>query len=169
VLAAALLAVAGTGCSEDKQAQSPTTTSSPTTTAAVSRPKPGPHQSRWAKQVDAACKPWQKRIDAVTPQPTDTASLKPWLERALPLVRKQIAAVKAVKRPAKAGEADKARQFLDSLETTERALTRYVTTTNARVTAKANQALTEAGAAGATARAYAAALNVTQCGGYERG
>ena len=41
-------------------------------------PSPAPNQSRWAGQVDAACKPWQERIDAVPP-PTDAASLEDFL------------------------------------------------------------------------------------------
>ena len=136
MLAATLVVAAGTGCSEDKQAQAPATTSTPTTTPVVPRPKPGPHQSRWAKQVDNVCKPWQERIDAVTPQPTDTASLEAWLKGALPLVRKQIAAVKAVKRPAKTDEARKVRLFLDSLQKTERALTTYLAAIQANAPAK---------------------------------
>jgi hypothetical protein len=168
VLAATLVVAAGTGCSEDKQAEAPTT-STPTTTPVVTRPKPGPHQSGWAKAVDDVCKPWQERIDAVSPQPTDTASLQAWLERTLPLVRKQIAAVKAVTPPAKAGEARKVRQFLDSLQKTERALTRYLTAIQANAPAKERRALAEAAASGATTRAYAMSLNITQCGGYASG
>ena len=171
VLAAALVVAAGTGCSEDKQAgTSPQTTETGTTTSTVStRPKPQPSQSRWARQVDVACKPWQKRIDAVTPQPTDTASLQKWLEGTLPLVRKQIAAVEAVKPPAKAAEARKVRLFLNAVRKTERALTRYLAAIRENAAAKVRKALADAGASGAAARSYAASLGITQCGGYASG
>jgi len=170
VLAATLVVAAGTGCSEDKQAKSPGTTTGQTTTSQGStRPKPLPTQSRWAKQVDDVCKPWQERIDAVTPAPTDAASLETWLENTLPLVRKQIAAVKAVKPPVKEDEARKVRLFFESLEKTERALTRYLAAIRKNAPAKVRRALAEAGAAGAAARAYAVSLNITECGGYSSG
>ena len=167
VLAAALAVAAGTGCSEDKQSQSPTTTGATTTLS--TRPKPLPNQSRWARQVDDVCKPWQKQIEAVTPAPTDAATLRKWLEHALPLVRGQIAAVAKVKRPAKAEEARKVTLFLDSLQRTERALTRYLAAIKANKPAKVRKALADAGAAGAAARAYAVSLDVTGCGGYASG
>jgi hypothetical protein len=165
-MAAAVLA-ASTGCSGDKQAQTATTAS--TTTAQSTRPKPQANQIRWAKQVDAICKPLQKRIDAVTPAPTNTASLQKWLEGALPLVRDQIAAVKAVKPPAKEDEARRVRLFLDSVQKTERALTRYLKAIREKAQAKAQNALAEAGTSGAAARGYAVSLNITQCGGYSSG
>lgn len=168
VLAAALAVAAGTGCSEDKQAGSSTATTG-TTNPTATRPKPLPNQSRWAKQVDSACKPWQERIDAVTPSPTNAASLQKWLEHALPLVRQQIAAVKAVKSPAKADEARKANLFLGGLQKTERALTRYLAAIQANQPAKVRKALADAGAAGAATRAYAVSLDVTGCGGYSSG
>jgi hypothetical protein len=167
VLAAALVVAAGTGCSQDKQAQSPGTTGATTTVS--TRPKPLPNQSRWAKQVDSACKPWQKQIDAVTPAPTDTASLTKWLERALPLVRKQVAAVDAVKPPAKEEEARKVTLFVDGLQKTEGALTRYLAAIRANQPAKVRKALADASAAGPATRAYAVSLDVTGCGGYASG
>jgi hypothetical protein len=168
VLAAALAVAAGTGCSRDKQAQ-PGSTSGGTTSLGSNRPQPGPNQGRWAKQVDGVCKPWQERIDTVSPPPTNAASLQTWLENTLPLVRKQIAAVKAVKPPVKADEARKVTLFLDSLQKTERALTRYLGAIRANAPAKVRRALAEAGAAGAAARAYAVSLDITQCGGYSSG
>jgi hypothetical protein len=167
VLAATLVVTAGTGCSGDKQAQTATTAS--TAIAQATRPKPQTNQSRWAKQVDEICKPWQKRIDAVTPAPTNTASLQKWLEGALPLVRDQIAAVKAVKPPAKEDEARMVRLFLGSVQKTERALTRYLEAIGDKAPAKAQNALAEAGTSGAAARTYAVSLNITQCGGYSSG
>jgi hypothetical protein len=163
VLAVALVVAAGTGCSGNGRADGTGTSTAST------RPKPLPSQSRWAKQVDAACKPWQKRIDAVTPAPTNTASLPIWLEQALPLIRKQIAAVKAVKPPAKQGEARKVTRFLDSLQRTERALTRYLAAIRENAPAKARKAFADATASGAVARIQAASLDVAKCGGYSSG
>lgn len=171
VLAGTLAVAVGAGCGGKKQAQAPATSSNRTTTTSpgVTRPKPGPNQSRWAKEVDVTCKPWQKRIDAVSPAPTDTASLRAWLERTLPLVRKQIAAVKAVKPPTKRAEARKVRLFIDAVEKTERALTRYLAAIKANAPAKVRTALADAGASGSAARTYAVSLGITQCGGYASG
>jgi transposase-like protein len=159
VLAAALVVAAGTGCSGNGQANGTGTTTVPT------RPKPLPNQSRWAKQVDAACKPWQKRINAVTPAPTTTATLRIWFARARPLIRKQLAAIKAVKPPANQDEARKVTRFVNSLQRTERALTRYLAASRANAPAEARSALDEASASGAAARAQAASLHVTKCSG----
>jgi hypothetical protein len=149
------------GCSREKPAQPTTTTSA--------RPKVQPTQSRWAKEVDAACKPWQRRIDAVTPAPTNNASLQVWLTRTLPLVRKQIAAVDAVEPPNDQAEAKKVTKFLAGLHKTERALTRYLAAVRSGATAKAQKTLSEASASGAALRAQAKALDITQCGGYASG
>ena len=157
-----------TACSGNKQAQA-TSTASATTTTTSARPKRLPNQSRWAKQVDAACKPWQKQIDAVTPAPIDVPSLQKWLDQALPLVRKQLAAVKAVKLPENEDEATKVRLFLASLEKTERALTTYLAAIHEHAAAKAQKALDDAGASGSAARADAVSLDITQCGGYASG
>jgi hypothetical protein len=132
-------------------------------------PKPLPNQSRWAKQVDVACKPWQERIDAVSPAPTNTASLRIWLKQALPLIRKQIAAVEEVKPPAKQDEARKVTRFIDSLRRTERELTRYLAASRANAPTEARRAFAEASASGAAARTEAASLDVTKCGGYSSG
>jgi hypothetical protein len=158
-LAAALLVAAAAGCG-DKQA---------TTTAAATHPTVLPTRSRWAKQVDVVCKPWQDRIDAIRPAPTSVASLQMWLARALPLVRKQIAAVEKVPPPESTSEARKVTRLLDSLNTTERALTRYLAAVNAKTQAKAQTALTTAAAAGAKARALSLSLDITKCGGYSTG
>ena len=158
-LAAALLVAAAAGCG-DKQA---------TTTAAATPPTVLPTQSRWAKQVDVVCKPWQDRIDAIRPPPTSVASLQTWLARALPLVRKQIAAVEKVPPPERTSEARKVTRLLDSLNATERALTRYLAAVNAKAQTKAQTALTTAATAGAKARALSLSLDITQCGGYATG
>jgi hypothetical protein len=175
VLAATLVVAASTGCSEDKQAASSTTAASrsQTTSAAdatATRPTPPEEQSRWAQQVDDACEAWQEKIDAASsPPPTDVASLQSWLEQTLPLLREELAAVEAVKPPAKADEARKRKLFLNALHKTERALTRYLSAIRASAPAKVRKALADAGAAGASARAYAVSLDVTQCGGYSSG
>lgn len=158
-LAAALLVAATAGCG-DKQA---------TTSAATTHPTVLPTQSRWAKRVDVVCKPWQDRIDAVRPPPTSVASLQTWLARALPLVRKQIAAVEKVPAPKSTSEARKVTRLLDSLNATERALTRYLAAVNAKAQAKAQTALTTAATAGVKARALSLSLDITRCGGYSIG
>jgi hypothetical protein len=157
-LAAALLVAAAVGCG-DKQA---------TTTAAATHPTLLP-QSRWAKQVDVVCKPWQDRIDAIRPPPTSVASLQTWLARALPLVRKQIAAVEKVPPPESTSEARMVTRLLESLNTTERALKRYLAAVDAKAQPKAQTALTTAASAGAKARALSLSLDITQCGGYATG
>jgi hypothetical protein len=137
-------------------------------TDTTGRPEPPSDQSRWAAQVDDVCKPWQEKIDAVPP-PTDVSSLEAWLGDTLPLVRKQVAAVKAVKPPAKAEEARRARLFIGALQKIERALTRYHAAIVANNAQAVQKWLSQANAAGAEARGYAASLDVTQCGGYRGG
>ena len=61
------------------------------------------------------------------------------------------------------------RLFLDSLQKTERALTRYLTAIQANAPANERSALAEASASGAAARAHAVSLDITQCGGYSSG
>jgi hypothetical protein len=163
---AATLVVVGTACSGTQQAQGPGTSTASTN---ATRPKPLPNQSRWAKQVDVACKPLQERLDAVRPAPTNTASLQVWLKRALPLVRKQIAALKAVKPPTRRDEARRVTMFIDSLHRTERALTRYLAASRANAPAEARKAFANASASGAAARTEAESLDVTKCGGYSSG
>ena len=158
-LAAGLVVIASAGCGDNKA----------TTTAAATRPTQLPTQSRWAKQVDVACKPWQNRIDAITPPPTTVASLQAWLTRALPLVRKQVAVVERVQPPASASQARKVTRFLTSLTQTERALTRYLAAVNAKSQSRAQTALTAAATSGAKARTLAQSLDITKCGGYSTG
>jgi hypothetical protein len=110
----------------------------------------------------------QERIDALAP-PTDAAGLDPWLGELLPLVRKQVRGVAAVKPPSKQSEAKKAALFIENMTKLERSLTRYRAAIRASDTAAIQRALQEANAAGAAARGYALSLNVTQCGGYSSG
>jgi hypothetical protein len=185
VLAAAVVVAAGTGCSGDKSGGKAAGTTAATTTAAATtstatttqeqptttfgaRPTPGPNQSRWAAQTDDACKPWQQKI-AQYPTPVDAASLESYFASVLPLVRKQIAAVKAVKPPAKADEVRRAQLFIASLQRVERALTSYLRAIRANNGAAIQAALVAANAAGAATREYAASLDITQCGGYSSG
>jgi hypothetical protein len=190
VLAAALVVAAGTGCAGDDDGdaagtaatapagttaagattaadEEPTTTAEPTNTTGT-RPEPSPNQSRWAAQVDSACKPWQERIDAV-PQPTDAASLESYLAAVVPLAKKQAAAVEAVKPPADDEEAETAKLFVGALGELEGGLTRYLAAIRRNDAAAVQEALLEANAAGASARGYAVALGVTECGGYSSG
>lgn len=118
--------------------------------------------------MDAACKPWQGRIDALFP-PADASQLQNWLDQLLPLLRKEVVAVNAVKPPAKESDAKTAALFTANLKKLERGLTRYRAAVVAGDQKAVEQAILEANAAGAAARAYALSLDVTECGGYEGG
>jgi hypothetical protein len=165
VLAASLVLAAGAGCGDDDEPAAVATTAAATTADDYARPEPPPEQSRWAMQVDEACGPVQAQIDAL-PAPTDAASLESWVEQVLPLVGQEVAAVKAVKPSTKEDEARNATLFIHSLESIESALTKYLAALQEDDTVAIEQALAEANAAGAQARAYAASLDVTECGGY---
>ena len=172
-LAAAVLLVAAGGCGGGEADDATGTTTRPpaeSTAAATTaaRPEPPDDQGRWARQVDAACGPWQGKIDAVAP-PADAADLERWLEETLPLVRKQVAAVEAVKPPAKTSEAERAALFVAGLRKVERGLTRYRAALANGDAEAVSQALAEANAAGTETRGYALSLAVTQCGGYSSG
>jgi hypothetical protein len=151
VLAAALVVAVGSGCSGNGNAGAPATTT---------RTREG-----WVARVNAACKPSQKRIDAVQPTPIGNATLRKWLVGALPLIRDQIAAVRSVPRPTNATEAKKAELFVGAMERTERGLTRYLAAFHARKTSAARDALAEARAGGTETRGYAQSLGITGCGG----
>lgn len=171
--AAAALAGCTHGSDADEEAGSPSVTSPPATAATTpapveTRPEPAEDQSRWARQVDAACRPVQERIDAIPP-PTDATGLERWLSEVLPLARRQLAAVKAVKPPAKESEAERAQLFVASLTDVERGLDRYLAAVRAGDTEAVADALAKTGAAGAAARSYAVSLGLTACGGYESG
>jgi ABC-type branched-subunit amino acid transport system substrate-binding protein len=118
--------------------------------------------------VDAACQPWQEQIDALVP-PADATQLERWLDQLLPLVRKEVSAVTAVKPPAKQSDAKKAALFTSNLKQLERGLTRYRAAISTGDTKAIEKAIQEANAAGAAARGYALSLDVTRCGGYEGG
>jgi hypothetical protein len=178
VLAATLVLAAGTGCSDDGDqdsaagstgaASASATTQTAITSQSDPRPEPPADQSRWSKQVDTACKPWQERIDALAP-PASATELERWLGDLLPLVRKQVRAVAAIKPPAKPSEAKKAALFVESITKLERSLTRYDAAITAGDTDAIQRSLQDANAAGAAARGYAVSLDVTQCGGYSGG
>jgi hypothetical protein len=172
VLAAAL-AVAASGCGGDEDEAGATgaaATAAATTAAELypTRPATPDDQTRWAGQVDEACAPWQARIDAVPP-PVTASGLNRWLRDTLPLVRKQIAAVEAVKPPAKEDEAERAALFLGGLRKIEQALTRYRAAVLKNDPKAIEKALAEANAAGTETRGYALSLDVTRCGGYSTG
>ena len=86
----------------------------------------------------------------------------------MPLVRKQVAAVEAVKPPTAAATAEQAALLLRNLHIVERALTSYRAALAGNADA-AKDALAEAGAAGIEARTTAVAAGVTACGGYASG
>ena len=167
VLAATFVLAAASGCSNDGDDSSaagstaaaadttaPATATSPTTTESSVRPVPPADQTRWAKQVDAACEPWQEQIDGLVP-PANASELERWLGELLPLVRKQVSAVKAVKPPAKQSEAEKAALFVKNLTKLERGLTQYLAAIKANDMAAIERALVDANSAGAASRNYA--------------
>jgi hypothetical protein len=174
VLAATLVVAAGTGCSDndggnevggDSSSRVTVTNANDPAESTATRPEPAPGQSRWAGQIDDVCKPIQEQIDAVPP-PADAAGLEAWLADVVPLVHKQVAAVKAIKPPVKAEEARRAKLFLGSLQKLDVAFTRYLAAVRAGKPKAIETALTAASTAGSQARAYAISLGVTQCGGY---
>jgi hypothetical protein len=173
-LAAAFILVAAGGCGGGEGNDAGGTTAQPSaeptveSTTADTRPEPPEDQGRWARQVDAACAPWQAKIDAVAP-PAGATDLERWLAETLPLVRKQVAAVAAVKPPAKESEAERATLFIAGLRKVERGLTRYRAALADGDAAAVQQALAEANAAGTETRGYALSLGVTRCGGYSSG
>ena len=83
VLAAVLVAAAGTACggNGDEPAAGTATSTDPSS----QRPEPPADQSRWAQDVDDACKEWQEQIDEIPP-PDDAESLEAWAEETLPLL-----------------------------------------------------------------------------------
>lgn len=179
VLAAALVVAAASGCANDEDSSDAagTTAAAPpaastsqgtTTDDNGTRPEPPADQGRWARQVDDACRPWQAKIDAVA-APSGSTDLDRWLGETLPLVRQQVAAVEAVKPPAKKSEAERAALFTAGLRKVERGLTRYRAALRDGDGDAVQRALAEANAAGTETRGYALSLDVTQCGGYSGG
>jgi len=171
MLAATLAVAAASGCSGDKgsePATTGTTVADAATTTSGARPEAPDDQSRWSAQVDSACEPSQERIDAIAP-PAGAGDLDRWLSQTLPLVRDQLAAVEAVKLPAKESESRRASLFVRGLRKVERGLTRFQTAIRANDAPAVQRALAEANAAGAETRSYALSLGVTLCGGYSTG
>ena len=171
MLAAALLVGAGAGCGgSDESEPTAAPTAAATTEAAPveTRPEPPAEQSRWAQEVDRACEPWQQRIQAVT-LPADTGDLERYLNETLPLIRKQVAAVDAVKLPPSKPDARQATLFVTGLRDLEGALTKYAAALHAGNPEQTEQALANANSAGLQLRTYVAPLGVTQCGAYEGG
>ena len=74
-----------------------------------------------------------------------------------------------MKPPADDEEAETANLFVTALGRLERGLTRYLAAIRRNDAAAVQEALLEANAAGASARGYAVALGVTECGGYSGG
>jgi hypothetical protein len=183
VLAATLVVAASTGCSEDKSdgadaagpttesttteqstpATEPTTTDRADTATTATSTATQREPSRWARQVDAACRPWQAKLNAIKP-PSDATELVGSLESTLPLIRKEIAAVKSVKLPAEADEAATARLFVAGLQAIERGLTKYVAALRADNAQAVQSAIVQVNTAGAETRTYAASLQITHCG-----
>jgi hypothetical protein len=184
VLAAALVMAAGTGCSEDKDddgaaassttapattteqntaATEPATTERAETTTTGTTTAAQPKPSRWAMQVDAACRPWQAKLNAVKP-PSDPTQLAASLASTLPLIRREIAAVKGIKLPMDADEAATAKLFVAGLQRIERELTKYVAALRADNAQAVQSAIVQVNTAGAETRTLAASLQITHCG-----
>jgi hypothetical protein len=179
VLAAAAVVAAGAACGGEEPADEAVapaetgatfTATSPAVTEDLTetRPDPPADQSLWARKVDAACKPWQKRLDALEP-PADPSGLGPFLAESLPLIRKEIAAIEAVRPPTGSEEASQVEAFVANLRRIERALTAYGAAVESNDRAAVETALGEVAAAGAETRALAFELGVTECGGYSGG
>jgi hypothetical protein len=166
VLAATLVVAASTACGGD--GDDPVAATTVSIDPSRQRPEPPADQSRWAQEVDSACKEWQDRIDAVAP-PEDAESLEAWVAETLPLLRGQIEAVEAVKPSSKKEEEARAGLFLQGLTGVERALTRYLNAIRKGDTEAMETALAAANEAGSQTRGYAISLDVTQCGGYSSG
>jgi hypothetical protein len=184
VLVATIVVATGAACAgDDDQAGSPagaeaeptfTLTAPPagetveeTTAPAETRPDPAPDQSTWAREVDAACRESQERLDALEP-PQDT-SIEGFVAEALPLMRQQIEAVVSVDARPGSADAQGAKLLVAEMRAVEAALGRYAEALRADDGAAARAALVEAGTAGAEARRRASALGVTACGGFAGG
>lgn len=131
--------------------------------SAGSAPEVREDQSRWAEQVDEACAEWQEQIDAIPP-PSNEADLDRTLAAALPLIRGQIDAVRAVKPSADEEEARLAGLFIAGLRRTERAMRRYLEAVRGSDPEAVKEVVAAVNAAGSQTRAYAVALNLSRCG-----
>lgn len=165
VLAAALVAAAGTGCSEDENAARATTTEPPatTTTPAPTPPPTAPTEpiNAWARKADAVCARYQRQIEAVPP-PSNPAQTRRALRRALVPIRKQERALK------KLGPPDDNRAiglaFIGSIVSARRAIEQIVAALAADDEAAVEAGYANAGAAGARTRSYAQQLGLVSCG-----
>jgi hypothetical protein len=162
VLAAALVAAAGTGCSEDENGASGTTTEPPaTTTAPAPAPTPTEPINAWARKADAVCVRYQRQIEAVPP-PTNEAQTRRALRRALVPIRRQERALKRLGPP----EDNKAigLAFIGSIVSARKALEQVVAGLAAGDEAAVQRGYANAGATGARTRRYAQQLGLVSCG-----
>jgi hypothetical protein len=165
VLAAALVAAAGTGCSEDENGARGTTTEpvATTTTPAPAPPPPTPTEpiNAWARKADAVCLRFQRQIEAVPP-PTNEAETRRALRRALVPIRRQERALKRLGPP----EDNKAigLAFIGSIVSARKALEQVVAGLAANDEAAVQRGYANAGAAGARTRRYAQQLGLVSCG-----
>jgi hypothetical protein len=165
VLAAALVAVAGTGCSEDENGARGTTTEPPATTTTTVAPAPPPAPTEpinaWAREADAVCRRYQRQIEAVPP-PTNEAQTRRALRRALRPIRRQERALKRLGPP----EDNRAigLAFIGSIVSARKALEQVVAGLAAGDEAAVQRGYASAGAAGARTRRYAQQLGLVSCG-----
>jgi hypothetical protein len=162
VLAAALVAAAGTGCSEDENAAATTTTPPPTTVTTTAPPPPPTEPiNAWARQADAICRRYQPQIAAIPP-PMNEAQTRRALARALVPIRRQERALKRL------GPPDDNRAiglaFIGSIVSARRALEQIVAGLAANDEAAVQAGYANAGAAGARTRRYAQQLGLVSCG-----
>jgi hypothetical protein len=162
VLAAALVAAAGTGCSEDDNSAATTTNPPPTTTAPPAPPPPPTEPiNAWARQADAVCTRYQPQIEAIPP-PTNEAQTRRALARALVPIRRQERALKRL------GPPDDNRAiglaFIGSIVSTRRAIEQILAGLRANDDAAVQAGYANAAAAGARTRNYAEQLGLVSCG-----
>lgn len=168
VLAAVLVAAAGTGCSEDDKAANggATTTAPPATTSAppAMPPPPAPPTepiNAWARRADAVCRRYQRQIEAVPP-PSNPAQTRRALRRALVPIRRQERALKRL------GPPDENRAiglaFIGSIVSARKAIEQIVAGLTADDEVAVETGYQKAGAAGARTRTYAQQLGLVSCG-----
>jgi hypothetical protein len=161
VLAAALAVAAGTGCSGDDEGAADRTNAPTTTAPPPAPPTPTEPINAWARQADAICQRFQRRIQAVPP-PTNEVQARRALARALVPIRRQERALKRL------GPPDDNRAiglaFIGSIVSTRRALEQIVAGFAAGDEAAVQAAYARAGAAGARTRSYAEQLGLVNCG-----
>ena len=164
VLAVALAAAAGTGCSDEDTTETDAarTTTAQATTTAPQTPPPTAPINRWARRADAVCRRFQQQIAAVPPPRGNEAGARRALVRALVPIRRQERRLKQL------GPPDENRAiglaFIGSIVSTRKSLEQVIAGLAAGDDAAVQVAYARAGAAGARTRTYARELGLVHCG-----